>query len=107
MEFCIGADVLDGYRHFDKVLDLADLFGGYARGFEGVRHGQQGMGIATIHATPAQMIREPRGLCPPDKFLEPAEVVAVERLRRAAVHGDAMLHTPLFIQNMIWGVRRP
>src|SRR5260370_7379535 len=30
MEFCIAADVLDGYRYFDKVLDLPHLFAGYS-----------------------------------------------------------------------------
>src|SRR5260370_11641422 len=78
MEFCIAADVLDGYRHFDKILNLAYLFGGNARSFEGVGHGKQIMGIATIHTTPAKVVSEPGSIGPAHELFQTPKVFAVE-----------------------------
>src|SRR5258708_38671454 len=61
MKFRVAADVFDGDRDFEEVLNLTDAAGCSTNGLEGVRQGKKIVGIAAVHASPAKVVGKPRG----------------------------------------------
>ncbi len=52
------------------------------------------------------MVGEPRRFGAPHQRFQPLEVLAVERLNRAEVHGHAVLHDAVLLQNLVQYVQR-
>ena len=62
VKFGVAAHVFDGHRNFQEIAHFANFLRGDSRRFKGVRHGQQIVRVAAIHAAPAEMIGEPGSL---------------------------------------------
>src|SRR5690349_15507708 len=107
MKFGVAANVLNGDRDFKKVPDFADFLRGLAGSLEGIRHGQQVMGIRSINAAPAQMIAEPGSLGALDQSLESLQMFSINWFRGAKVHGNPMLDDLVALKNLIEDVQRP
>ena len=69
VELGVAADVFDGDGNLEEVLDLADLFGGDARGLEGVGHREQVVRVGAVDAAPAEVVGEPGRLRALDESL--------------------------------------
>src|SRR5260370_18401667 len=65
------------------------------------------MGLASIHASPAQMVRKPRRFGALHQFIQPPEVRTVRLLRGAEIHRDAVLYDFVLLENLIQNVQRP
>jgi len=69
VKFRVAAHILDANRHLEKITRLANIGrGGFGSG-KGVRHREQIMRIASVHAPPAKMIAQPRGIRSPNESL--------------------------------------
>src|SRR5271170_3663320 len=101
MKLRIAADILDRHWNLKKILNLANPRSSSSHGFEGVWHRQQVMGITAIHATPAEMVRKPRGLRSARQCLQPFQVLTVQWLRRAKVHRHTMLNHLIAVQYLV------
>src|ERR1700722_18784539 len=102
----IAAHVFNHYRSLDKIPHFANFLRRDARRFECVRHRQQIMRVAAIDATPAEMIRNPRGLGAFYQVLQSLQVLAIRFLRRAEIHRNAMLHHSILLENLVEDAHR-
>src|ERR1700681_2103554 len=59
------------------------------------------MGVSAIDAPPAKMIGKPRGFGALDQRLQALQVIAVQTLGRAEIHGDAMLDHTVTLENPV------
>jgi hypothetical protein len=106
MELGITTDILNRDRNLKKILHLTDAGRGRTDGLKGVRKWQEIVRVAPIYTAPAQMVGKPRGLRASGQFLQTPEVLTVKRLRRAEIHGDAMLNDPVLIKDLIEHLER-
>ena len=97
----VAADVFDGDGDFEEVLHLADALGGVADGFPRVGQREEVMRVAAVDAAPAEVVGKPRSFGAAGEFFEALEVFGVERLRRAEVHGDAVLDDAVLLENLV------
>src|SRR5438270_254188 len=107
VEFGITAHVLHRDRHFQEVAGLAYFLGRAFGGFKCVGHGQEVVGITAINAAPAEMVREPGSVGAANKFFQASQVLAIERLGGAEIHGDAVLDNAVAFQYLVQDVERP
>jgi AhpD family alkylhydroperoxidase len=56
---------------------------------------------AAIYAAPAKMVGQLWSIRSLRQFLDPLQMVAVERLCTSEVHGDAMLSNTVLIENLV------
>ena len=61
------------------------------------------MRVSAVDAAPAKMIGDPGCLGALDQRFQPLQVIAIEPLRRAEIHRDAMLDHPVSLENPIQG----
>ena len=64
------------------------------------------MSVTTVHAAPAKVIGEPRSLGALRQFLDAPEVIAVQGLCAAKVHGDTMLNDSILIEDLVKNLER-
>ena len=53
------------------------------------------------------MIGEPWGFRPANQLFQTPQVLAVERFYGAEIHGDAVLHDAILLENLVEHVQRP
>ena len=94
-------------RNLEKVACLADLLCGMSRNGKRVRHGQQIVRIASIDATPAKMIGEPRGLCSFYQTLKTFLMLPVEFISRAEIHRYPVLDDMILFEDRIENFQGP
>ena len=99
VKFRVAADIFDADRNFQKVTRLTDFSGRVCGGFKGVRHGEEVVGVAAVHAAPAEVVGEPGGAGAFDKALELAEMAAVQRVRRSKIGGYTVLDDAVLFQD--------
>src|SRR6266404_6101946 len=107
VEFGVAADVFDGDRDFQIVAHIANFLGSFFRGFKRIRHGQQVVSVTAVDASPAQVVGNPGSLGALDQLFQFFQVLAVDSVRRAEVHGDAVLHDAILIENLIENAQGP
>ncbi len=95
----VAADVFDADGNLEKVACLADLLCGMSRNGKRVRHGQQIVRIASIDATPAKMIGEPRGFCSFYQTLKTFLMLPVEFISRAEIHRYPVLDDTILFED--------
>src|ERR1700721_1178452 len=64
------------------------------------------MRVTPIHAAPAEMIGKPRSLGSLHKRFQAAQMLAVGALRRAEVHGNAVLNDFVLFQDFVENAQR-
>src|SRR5258708_1891066 len=107
VKFGVAADVFDGNGNFQIVSDIANFLRGFFRRLESVRHRKQVVSVAAVNAAPAEVIGKPGSFGTFYQFLEAAQVLAVDTIRGTEVHGDAVLHHTILIDDLIEDVQRP
>jgi len=75
--FGVAGNVFDHDRNLDIIADFADFLRGDASGLERVRHRKKVVGVAAIHAAPAEVVGEPRSFGATNEILEAAKVFAI------------------------------
>src|SRR5262249_1655050 len=68
---------------------------------------QQVVGVPAIDTAPTKVIGKPGRIRASNQLLQAAEVLAIERLGRAEIHGHAMLHDGITFQDLVQDVQRP
>ena len=97
----VGTNVFDGDRDFEVVLNVANTLDGALDSFPRIRQRKQVVRVGSIDRTPAQVVAQPRSVCPADELLQAAQVFGIGCGHRAEVHGYAMLHDAILLQNLI------
>ena len=100
-EGCVAADVFNSDGDFEIFLHYADALGCALYGFPCIWKGKQVVGIGTIDATPTKMVAKPGGASATDKGFETAQVFRIWSGHRTEVHGDAMLHDAILLEDLI------
>src|ERR1700761_4595030 len=106
MKLRVAADVFDSDGDLKIILHLTNACGGGTNGLEGVRKRKKIVSVAAVNTSPAKMIRQPRRLGAPGEIFQALEMLAVERLRRTEVHGNAMLHNVVLVENLVQYLER-
>src|SRR5450631_750982 len=106
VELRIAAHVLDRDGDLEEVLYLPNPLCGGMHCFEGIRQRKQIVGVASVYASPAQVVREPGSSGPPGELLETLKVFAIGRLRRTKIHGNAVLNDPILFANLVEDLER-
>ena len=101
VELCVTTDILDTDGDLDKVADGADFRGGMFRDCEGVRHGEQVVGVTAIDAAPAKVIGKPWGTGALDEGAKTLEVLTVGFIGGAEVHGDPVLDDAVLLEDAV------
>jgi len=107
VKFGVAADVFDGDGNFQIVANIADFLRGLGGGRESVWHGKQVVGVTAVNAAPAEMIGEPGSFGALDQAFQAFEMLAIGAVRGAEVHGNAVLHDAILIENLIEDMHRP
>src|ERR1700739_810825 len=106
MVFGITADVLNRHRDFEKIPDLSNLVCGEPGRFKRVGHGKQVVSISSVHAAPAEMVRQPGRAGALDEILEAAKMLPVGPAGRTEIHRNSVLHDFVLVQYLIEDVER-
>src|SRR3984957_4500190 len=106
VKFGIAANVFHHYRDFQGIANLPNFLRRQTRSFKGVRHGQQVVRVAPVHASPAKMVRKPRSIRSLHQRFQAPEMLAIRTFCRPKIHGNAMLHHFVLLQNLIEDAQR-
>jgi hypothetical protein len=69
--------------------------------------GSQVVGIPAVDAAPTEMVGQPRSFRALDEALQAEEVFAIQRLSRAKVHGDSVLHNTVLLEDLVQDLQWP
>ncbi len=106
VELRVAADVFDEDGNLQKIADFANPLRDMAGGGERVGERKKIVGVAAIDAAPAEMIGKPGRVGPFNKALDLPQMIAIQRIGRAQVHGDAMLDNAVLLQDLVEHVER-
>ena len=100
-EVHITAGILQHERPFQKILDDANSLDDVPQRRFVERHGEQVVRIASGHAGPAEMIRHPVSIHGFGEFLQPAQVVEVERISAADRQRHTVCHDRISLGDLL------
>src|SRR4029077_8980613 len=107
VELGVTAYVFHRDGHFQEIARLTYFLRRAFGGLKRIGHGQKVVRITAIHAAPAQVISKPGSVGAADKFFQPGQMLTIERLSGAEIHGDSVLHYTIAFQNLVQDVERP
>ena len=65
------------------------------------------MRVTSVDATPAEVIGQPRGVCPLDQALQFFQMLAVEAVGRSEIHRHTMLNHAILFEDRVQHLERP